>query len=206
MSDSWVGRRFHSMKCLLRWINAAIWGKIEDWMFIWQRDRNEGCRGCRFCLKEGRVSSEGDMDGLFCNPLTCALFLTCTHKPCSAELSMAQKHAALLPTQPTLLCINSQRPCPHRLWTHYAFHHRPHYKSHYRFFCTYATVELHGFSQYPILPDGITTLNSAFSYILIAVGGHSNYGNHGLLCDLLTVLAIVVPYLVSKWFGILLLM
>lgn len=53
------------------------------------------------------ILSEGG-EGVYCNPLTCALFLTCTHKHCSAELSVAQIHAALL-------CINSQHPYPHSL-------------------------------------------------------------------------------------------
>lgn len=93
-----------------------FWGKIEDWMFTWQRDWNDGCisagRGVVSVWEEDPL--EGDVDGLICNPLTCALFLTCTHNHCSAEQSMAQKHAALLPAQPTLLCSN-QCPRPHTL-------------------------------------------------------------------------------------------
>lgn len=100
-----------------------FWGKIEDWMFTWQRDWNDGCistgRGVVSVWEEDPL--EGDVDGLICNPLTCALFLTCTHNHCSAEQSMAQKHAALLPVQPTLLC-SSQRPHPPtHTWTHCAF-------------------------------------------------------------------------------------
>jgi len=67
--------------------------------------------GCRFYLEGRRGPQKGNMDGLLCIPLTCALFLTCISNCCTAEQSMTQKdaasaaHAALLqpasiPTQP----------------------------------------------------------------------------------------------------------
>lgn len=85
---------------LLQWMNVSISGQIEGWIFTRQRERNEGCvtatRGVDFFFGGG--ASEGDTDELLCNPLTCALVLTCTHEHRSAELSVAQKHTALLPT------------------------------------------------------------------------------------------------------------
>lgn len=119
MSECWEGQRHNDFKRLFSGKKAAIWGKLRTKFSLHKGIEMKASllqRGVHILSEEGGgVFSEGDMDGLFCNPLTCALFLTCTLEHCSADLSMAQKHAALLPTQPTLLCINSQRPNPHRL-------------------------------------------------------------------------------------------